>query len=212
MRRARSAMRRWHVAAALVLSACGGGGGGLPPGPTSFRVTVTAGDPGAADRRLEFSLTGVEYTIGIEARETADFGDGWVTVRAEPGDVVSIATPAPADVRQRPAARGRGRRRARDGGQAYGDTRIWVEDLGFEPARRVRRAATARTTTATARRTIGRSAARTERSDGSRRSHAVRERVLYYANPRIADAGVVLRPALVGRSVTIDGASWSWSA
>ena len=75
-------MRRWHVAAALVLSACGGGGGGLPPGPTSFRVTVTAGDPGAADRRLEFSLTGAEYTIGIEARETADFGDGWVTVRA----------------------------------------------------------------------------------------------------------------------------------
>ena len=204
-------MRRWHVAAALVLSACGGGGGGLPPGPTSFRVTVTAGDPGAADRRLEFSLTGVEYTIGIEARETADFGDGWVTVRAEPGDVVSIATPAPADVRQRPAARGRGRRRARDGGQAYGDTRIWVEDLGFSrPAGST--CGNGEDDDGDGRRTIGRSAARTERSDGSRRSHAVGERVLYYANPRIADAGVVLRPALVGRSVTIDGASWSWSA
>ncbi|MBI5490011.1 MAG: hypothetical protein HY905_21940 [Deltaproteobacteria bacterium] len=197
--------------AVLALCACGGGGEGMPEGPRSFRVAVTAGDVGSSTVRLPFSLVGLPYTVRIDAQPAGEFAEGWVAVRAEPGDVLSVTTPDPAD-----SIRSNVRLHGGAAGdvvvtvaKAYGDTRIWVEDAGFVPGP-----------------ASGSACGNDVDDDGDGRtdypddpgcaysndqsesggSHAVgMTGVLYFANPRIADVqGLSSVPSLVGRAVTID--------
>ena len=205
-------MRRFHpvwiVLAAGLLPSCAGDTGNLPPGPLGFRVALTAGDPGGPEARLPFTLAGVSYTLDIEALPAAAFREGWVAIRVQPGDILAVNSPGA--IRSNIQLHG-----GRATGvtvtiaKAYGDTRIWVEDLGFVPGP-----------------SVGSACANGIDDDGdgftdygsdpgcaysnddaeSEGSHAVGlSPLLHFANPRIADVqGMTSVPPLDGRSVTID--------
>jgi hypothetical protein len=127
--------------ASLVLSdsACTSG---FAPTPSTEHIVVTfepGGVPSNSDAaRLPLSFTTpVSYTLKLQALRadgTQDTSfDGFVRLSSKPGSVVSVAGPG-ADGRNVQLASG-----AADNVQvqvlaAYGDTRIWGEDVGYVPA------------------------------------------------------------------------------
>jgi hypothetical protein len=196
--------------AAIVAVACGCGGetGVFPPGPTSFRVTVAEGDLGAADARLPFSLEGTSYTIGVEALPAAEFADGWVAVRSQPGDVVAVEGAGVVRANVRLAA-GRASGIRVTIAKAYGDARIWVEDIGFVPGPVLGSACgNGRDDDGDGRVDYGDDPGCAYSNDDSETegSHAAGlGPVMYFENPRIADVqGLSSESTLLGRSVTID--------
>lgn len=194
--------------AAAWMPACGGDPGELPPGPLGFRVALTGGDPGRPDARLPFSLEGVTYTLDIESLPVEAFREGWVAIRTQPGDVLSVD--APGAVRgniQLHGGRASGVRVTV--AKLYGDARIWVEDLGFVPGPAAGSACrNGIDDDGDGRTDYGSDPGCAYSNDDTESggSHAVGlSPALYYANPRIADVqGLTSIPPLEGRSVHID--------
>jgi hypothetical protein len=194
----------------LLGAGCGGDTGGMPPGPLAFRVAVTEGNvggPATADR-LDFSLTGTTFTLDIEALPAAAFGDGWVAIRSQPGDVISVE--APGAIRSNvPLVGGRVTGVRVTIAKAFGDTRLWAEDLGFVPGPAAGSACNNGIDDDGDGRTdypddpgcsFSNDDTETEGSMAVGLSPT-----LYFANPRIADVqGLTSVPPLVGRSITVD--------
>ena len=188
----------------------------MPDGPVSFRVAVTEGDVGSPDVRLPFSLAGTTFVLDIEAVPAAAFRDGWVAVRSQPGDVVAVC---PDDACSSHPGFVRTNVRLSDGratgvrvtiAKAYGDARIWVEDLGFVPGTALGSACgNGLDDDDDGRVDYGEDPGCAFSNDDTETggSHAVGlSPALYYANPRIADVqGMASESPLLGRSVTIDG-------
>lgn len=97
-------------------------------------------DPGTIDARKEFSLEAVDVPLNLEVigqdGARLDTFDGWVEFRIDPGEVVAVTTADPDDAIARFG-------HVKNGvledvtlsvRRVFSDARIWVEDVGFDPA------------------------------------------------------------------------------
>ncbi len=110
-------------------------------GNLSLEVTITAGSIGAPDNRVPITYTTPDvYTVNVEALD--QYGNlnptfnGYVRCSVQPGTVVSAtsADPStPTNGRNVQLVKGVANNVQVAVVGAYGDARIWVEDLGYEP-------------------------------------------------------------------------------
>jgi hypothetical protein len=129
------------VGAALVLVglplASGCNGFGSVGSGTRLVVTRTGGDVGAPDRRLPITFTsGPKITYRIEAQNrdgtpNTDF-EGWIRVSSKPGTVASLSGPN-VNGRNVKMVGGVANDVTVEVAAAFGDTRVWFDDQGYEP-------------------------------------------------------------------------------
>ncbi|MDI7267087.1 MAG: hypothetical protein QME96_03725 [Myxococcota bacterium] len=122
------------VVAAWAVVACAADDARHVSGPAAFRVRVTDGDRGGpeAEARLEFSTEGVAFTLEISAVQPPAGWSGWVALRSEPGEIVSVR--APGAIRGNVPLAGEAVATAEVSvAKGYGDTYIWAADIGFVP-------------------------------------------------------------------------------
>lgn len=99
----------------------------------SLSVAITKGDVGSPDKPLPYSEDGISVVISIQAKDSKGGNDipfnGWVRVSSRPGSVYLDGN----NVKDKDVLLEMGKA---DGIKvtikgAFGQTRIWVEDLGF---------------------------------------------------------------------------------
>lgn len=121
---------------ALAPAGCTAGFGNVPQA-ANLEVKVTAGDVGGADHRIPITFgTPAHFTLSLKllapnGQVDGNF-NGYVRLSMKPGTIVALSGPNT-----------RGRNVLLNGGvadnvgvdvvAAYGDTRIWAEDLGYTP-------------------------------------------------------------------------------
>lgn len=123
--------------AALLPAGCTPSGFGSIASESVLSVKITGGDRGKLDKRLPITFDApARFTLSIEAlgpdgkRDTGF--NGFVHLSTKPGTVLPV-TGSGAHGRNVQLANGVADNVAVDVLAAYGDTRIWVEDLGYEP-------------------------------------------------------------------------------
>jgi hypothetical protein len=120
------------VALAFVAQACEGGFADIRPGKRLV-VSITTGDPGAPDRKLPISvITSTPFTVTIEADlpdGTVDTSfNGYVNILVQPGVVSNL------DIRNVQLKNGSVTGVVVPVVASFGETHIWADDLGYEPA------------------------------------------------------------------------------
>ena len=106
-------------------------------GPTSVRVVIPADQRGTVDARLPFSLEPVLLTVDLEVIDRhgqvdTDF-TGWLAIGIEPGDLVSVVGDGVISSHV-PLTQGAARGITVGVAKAFSDARLWVEDIGYQPA------------------------------------------------------------------------------
>lgn len=112
-----------------------------PTAPTSFRIRFADGfEPGTPSSRRPFSLTPEALPITVEALSEdgtrATSYSGWVNLRLDPGEVVSLgmddATRTVADFVELRDGLAEGV--SLNSRKAFSDARVWAQDLGYVPS------------------------------------------------------------------------------
>jgi hypothetical protein len=119
---------------ALCLASCVTERGRGSDRPTSFSVSLTAGDPGAPDDRLPFSAAVTPFVFDVRAlgADGSDFAwDGFVRTRVQPGRLLSVSGEVGANARM---TDGRADAVEVEVAYAHGEARVWFEDVGYDPA------------------------------------------------------------------------------
>ncbi len=120
------------VVAAWAVVGCAADDARHAPGPAAFDVHVTSGNRGSPEARLEFSTEGVAFTVEISAVRPPAGWSGWVALRSEPGEIVSVR--APGTIRGNVFLDGETVVAVEVSvAKGYGDTYIWAADIGFVP-------------------------------------------------------------------------------
>jgi hypothetical protein len=101
--------------------------------PTSFRVALSSGSAATPDEPNAFSNGGTAFSFDVQAigadGAPVDW-DGFVRVAALPGQLVSVGGDAAPNVHM---TGGRVEGVSVVVALAYGDVRVWFEDVGYEP-------------------------------------------------------------------------------